>query len=141
MAVVIRMKPMGRKHRPYYRICATDSRRPVDGAVLEELGTYDPMIKETDARVTFNHDRLQYWLSTGAKPSDKVKVLIKKYGPKGTHVDAQTKARELLSMPKVVPPAGEAVFTYSPKSKDAPAAEAPAESTEAEAPAATEGGE
>ena len=50
MAVRIRMKKMGRKHRPFFRICAMDSRRPRDGRVLEELGTYDPMVPETDAR-------------------------------------------------------------------------------------------
>ena len=44
MAVKIRMKKMGRKHRPFFRICAIDSRNPRDGRVLEELGTYDPMV-------------------------------------------------------------------------------------------------
>ena len=48
MAVRIRMKMMGRKHRPYFRIVAIDSRQPRDGRVLEELGTYDPMVKNTD---------------------------------------------------------------------------------------------
>ena len=51
MAVKIRMKMMGRKHRPFFRICAVDSRNPRDGRVLEELGTYDPMVSDTDARV------------------------------------------------------------------------------------------
>ena len=50
MSVRIRMKQFGRKHRPYYRICAMDIRRPRDGRVLEELGTYDPLVPETDAR-------------------------------------------------------------------------------------------
>ena len=50
VAVRIRMKKLGRKHRPFFRICAVDSRAPRDGRVLEELGTYDPMIPETDAR-------------------------------------------------------------------------------------------
>ena len=50
MAVKIRMKRMGRKHRSFFRICAVDSRNPRDGRVLEELGTYDPMVHETDAR-------------------------------------------------------------------------------------------
>jgi len=44
------MKKMGKKHRPFFRICAVDGRKPRDGRVLEELGTYDPMIGETDAR-------------------------------------------------------------------------------------------
>ena len=78
MAVRIRMKRLGRRHRPFFRICAVDSRRPRDGRVLEELGTYDPMIKNTDARAILNSERIDYWLGVGALPSDKVKVLIKK---------------------------------------------------------------
>ena len=68
MAVKIRMKRMGRKHRSYFRICATDSRAPRDGRVIEEIGSYDPMVPLTDARVTLNNERVTYWLSVGAKP-------------------------------------------------------------------------
>ncbi len=89
MAVRIRMKRMGRKHRSFFRICATDSRAPRDGRVIEELGTYDPMIEDTDARAIINGERMNYWLGVGAKPSDRVRVLIKKYGPTGTHVKQQ----------------------------------------------------
>ena len=92
MSVRIRMKQFGRKHRPYYRICAMDIRRPRDGRVLEELGTYDPLVPETDARAVLNGERIDYWLSVGAQPSDKVRVLIKKYGAGGTHVAAQQAA-------------------------------------------------
>ena len=94
LAVRIRMKRLGRRHRPFYRICAMDSRRPRDGRVLEELGTYDPMIKETDARAVLNGERVDYWLGVGAKPSDNVKVLIKKYGTDGTHLEQQKLAME-----------------------------------------------
>jgi len=124
VAVRIRMKRLGRKHRPFFRICATDSRRPRDGQVIEELGTYDPMVSDTDARALLNGERIQYWLGVGAQPSDKVKVLIRKYGPNGSHVAAQQAARERLAMPKVVPPAPKPVEL---KKKAAPAAEAPAE--------------
>ncbi len=79
MAVRIRMKRLGRKHRPYFRIVAIDGRQPRDGRVIEELGSYDPMIKNTDARVKLTPDRIKYWMSVGAKPSDNVAVLIKKY--------------------------------------------------------------
>ncbi|MGQ9604888.1 MAG: 30S ribosomal protein S16 [Thermogutta sp.] len=96
MAVRIRMKKLGRKHRPFFRICATDARSPRDGRVIEELGTYDPMIPETDARVTLNVERVQYWLGVGAQPSEKVAVLIKKYGPNGTHLQQQKEAIERL---------------------------------------------
>ena len=53
------MKQMGRKHRSYFRICATDLAPPRDGRVIEELGSYDPMIPLTDARCTLNNERVQ----------------------------------------------------------------------------------
>jgi small subunit ribosomal protein S16 len=73
------MKLLGRKHRPYYRIVAIDGRQPRDGRIIEELGSYDPMIKNTDERVKLKPDRIRYWMSVGAKPSEKTAVLIKKY--------------------------------------------------------------
>ena len=79
VAVRIRMKRLGRKHRNYYRIVAIDSRQPRDGRIIEELGAYDPTIKNTDERVRLNPDRIKYWLSVGAKPSEKVEILFKKY--------------------------------------------------------------
>jgi small subunit ribosomal protein S16 len=92
VAVRIRMKMMGRRHRPFYRICAMDSRTPRDGRVLEELGTYDPMIPLEDARTALNVDRVQYWLGVGAQPTEKVKILLKKYGPGGTRLEKQKEA-------------------------------------------------
>ena len=93
MAVRIRMKKLGRKHRPFFRICAMEQRAPRDGRILEELGTYDPMVPETDARAKLDGERINYWLSVGAQASDKVKVLIKKYGSAGTHLEQQRLAR------------------------------------------------
>ncbi len=100
MSVVIRMKRLGRKNRPYYRICAADPRSPRDGRVIEELGTYDPLVRETDARVSLNNERVDYWISVGAKPSARVGVLIRKYGKDGTHLDAQQKALNALASRK-----------------------------------------
>ncbi len=97
MAVRIRMKKLGRRHRSFYRICAMDSRTPRDGRVLEELGTYDPMIPDVDARAVLDGQRIDYWLGVGAQPSDKVKVLIKKYGTAGTHLPAQEAALDRLA--------------------------------------------
>ena len=90
--VRLRMKRMGRTHRPFYRICAMDQQQQRDGRVIEELGTYDPMVPETDARVTLVRDRVDYWLSVGAQPSEKVAVLIRKYGTEGSHLEAQQSA-------------------------------------------------
>jgi small subunit ribosomal protein S16 len=134
MSVKIRMKRMGRKHRAYYRICAADHRSPRDGKVIEEIGTYDPSIADTDARVTLNHERLAYWLSVGAQPSEHVAAFIKKYGQNGTHLDQQAAARERLAMPKIVPPTPEPVFVA--KSKAEIAAEAAAAEAAAVAAAA-----
>lgn len=79
MAVRIRMKMMGRKHRPFYRIVAIDSRQPRDGRVLEELGTYDPMMTNKEGRITLNPERYQYWRSVGALASERVTILYDKY--------------------------------------------------------------
>ena len=137
MAVVIRMKRMGRTHRAFFRICAADKKSPRDGRVIEELGTYDPSVPETDARCALKGDRVAYWLSVGAQPSPKVGVLIKKYGMNGTHLKQMEDARARLAMPRLVPEAGEPVFVPEEKVTEAPAAEAPAaEAPAAEAPAA-----
>src|SRR3974390_3549809 len=103
VSVRIRMKKMGRKHRPFYRICAMDIRVPRNGRVLEELGTYDPMVHETDARALLNGERIKYWLSVGAQPSDRCSVLIKKYGAEGTHLEAQRLAIARLAQGKRQP--------------------------------------
>ena len=97
MAVRIRMKKLGRLHRPFYRICAMDSRAPRGGRVLQELGTYDPMVPETDARVVLDVEGVEKWLAVGAQPTPKVAVLIKKYGKNGTHLEAQKAAQAKLA--------------------------------------------
>ena len=97
MAVRIRMKQFGRRHRPFFRVCVTDARNPRDGRVLEEVGHYDPMVPETDARTVLNGERIDYWIGVGAQPSDKVAVLIKKYGSNGTHLEEQKAAVERLT--------------------------------------------
>jgi len=120
---------MGRKNRAFYRICATDRRSPRDGRVIEVLGTYDPAVPDTDARCLLNAERVNYWLSVGAQPSDAVRVLVKKYGTNGTRLKEMEQARAKLSMPRVVPEAGEPVFV--PEVKAEPGAAAPAAETEA----------
>lgn len=79
MAVRIRMKKMGRKHRSYFRIVAIDGRQPRDGRVIEELGTYDPLVPNTDETTTLRPDRIKYWIGVGAKPSERCATLFKKY--------------------------------------------------------------
>src|SRR6059058_6611436 len=89
VAVRIRMKMMGRKHRPYFRIVAIDRRQPRDGRIIEELGSYDPMVRNTDERVKLKPDRVKYWMSVGAKPSERVQVFLKKYMKKFEEQAAQ----------------------------------------------------
>ena len=93
MAVRIRMKMTGRKHRPFFRIVAIDSRQPRDGRELEELGTYDPMVHNTDERVKLVPDRVKYWMGVGALPSEKCAVLFKKYMAKAEQQIAEAKAK------------------------------------------------
>ncbi len=93
MAVRIRMKMLGRKHRPYYRIVAIDRRQPRDGRVIEELGSYDPMIKNTDERVKLKPDRIKYWMSVGAMPSENVAMLMKKYMARSLEQDRRQRDR------------------------------------------------
>jgi len=106
VAVRIRMKKLGRRHRPFFRICAMDSRSPRDGNVIEELGTYDPMIPDTNRRVKLNDDRIQYWLSVGAKPTAKVQTLLKKYigtSPEDFPVPEPKQSPPVASVPESKP--------------------------------------
>ena len=76
MSVKIRMKRVGAKNAPVFRIVVADSRSPRDGKFIEELGTYQPLKKGDN--VSMDMERAQYWLSKGAQPSDTVASFIKK---------------------------------------------------------------
>jgi small subunit ribosomal protein S16 len=93
------MKKMGRKHRFYFRIVAIDSRQPRDGRVLEELGTYDPLIPDVDATTTLRPDRIKYWMGVGALPSERCATLFKKYMAKWEEKQAQANAAESAPAP------------------------------------------
>ena len=93
MAVVIRMKQMGRTHRHYYRIVAIDHRQPRDGRVIEELGTYDPHVREKSERVTLLPERIKYWQSVGAKASEHCEAIFKNFMKKWEEIEAQKKAQ------------------------------------------------
>jgi len=76
MAVKIRMKRVGTKNTPVFRIVVADGRSPRDGKFIEEIGTYQPLKK--DNNVVLDLERAKYWVSKGAKPSDTVASFIKK---------------------------------------------------------------
>ncbi len=78
MAVKIRMKRIGAKKRPFYRIVVADSRRAVKGKFIEEIGFYNPISDPRMFRI--NADKVKEWMSNGAKPSDTVNRLFKEYG-------------------------------------------------------------
>jgi len=101
--VRIRMKSMGRRHRPFFRICAMDTRTPRDGRAIEELGHYDPMSRNPETQTVLNADRIRYWLSVGAQPSDKVAAILRK------HKVTKPAPGEPWELPKPAPtPAAEA---------------------------------
>ncbi len=78
MAVKLRFKRTGRTHEAVFRLAAVDSRRPRDGAVIEELGVYDPTNKDAGKQIMLNAERIQYWLGVGAQPSETVARMIKR---------------------------------------------------------------
>ncbi|RMF83700.1 MAG: 30S ribosomal protein S16 [Planctomycetota bacterium] len=80
MAVRLRLKRMGRRNRAFFRLSAIEGRNPRDGRVLEELGYYDPVNRNQDQQVRLDTDRIKYWLSVGAVPSDTVRSMLKKHG-------------------------------------------------------------
>ncbi len=78
MAVKLRLKKMGAKKRPFYRIVAADARSPRDGKFIEIVGTYDPL--KSPAEITIDTEKVQKWLNNGAIPTDTVKSILKKEG-------------------------------------------------------------
>ena len=135
MAVRLRLKRLGRKNRPFYRLAAMDSRTNRDGKVIEELGHYDPLVSDVDARAVLNGERIDYWLSVGALPTEAVSALVKKYGSKGTHLDKQKAALEKLQTFK---PSAPAPWTPPPKPVAPAAPPESAPSTEEPVAAAAE---
>ena len=78
MAVKIRLRRMGAKKAPFYRIVVADSRYPRDGRFIEEIGTYNPL--ENPPVVKVDADKVTMWIKNGAQPTDTVKSLLKKLG-------------------------------------------------------------
>jgi small subunit ribosomal protein S16 len=74
------LKKFGRRHQKFFRLGATDSRSPRDGRVIEQLGWYDPEAKAPDKQVSLNRERIEHWLSVGAKPSKTVGELLRRVG-------------------------------------------------------------
>ncbi|ASP35145.1 30S ribosomal protein S16 [Labrenzia sp. VG12] len=132
MATKIRLARGGSKKRPYYRIVVADIRSPRDGRFIEKVGSYDPMLpKDSEERVKLNVERIQYWLETGAKPTDRVHRFLDAAGllkrearnnPKKAEPGA--KAKERLEAKRL---AEEEAAAAAAEASEAPAEEAAAE--------------
>ena len=78
MAVKMRLRRMGAKKAPFYRVVVADSRYPRDGRFIEEIGTYNPMTEPAEIKI--DAEQAKKWIANGAQPTDPVKVLLKKSG-------------------------------------------------------------
>jgi small subunit ribosomal protein S16 len=82
MSVKLRMTRIGRRHKPFFRINAVESRTPRDGRILEKLGHYDPIEKNQDKQIVLDTERVKYWLDKGAIPSETVSQILLRLGIK-----------------------------------------------------------
>lgn len=129
MAVTIRLARGGSKKRPFYRIVAADSRMARDGRYIEKLGTYNPLLpKDNEERVKMDAERVAYWMSTGAKPTDRVSRFLEAAGI--------VEKKERANMKKAEPGKKAKERAEQKAAKEAAAAEAAA--PPAEEPAAAE---
>lgn len=135
MAVKLRMTRIGRRHRPFFRINAVESRTPRDGKVLEKLGHYDPIEKDSAKQVVINQPRIEYWLQKGAIPSDTVSQILLKVGIK--HKYAEQKAARRAKARAIAGAKGK-MFTKAQKIAAQKEAEARAKEAEEKAKAEAE---
>jgi len=131
MSVSIRLQRGGAKKRPYYRIVVAHSRSPRDGAFIEKIGTYNPLLgKDDEKRVVLDSDRAKHWLSVGAQPTDRVARFLDSAG---------LQERAARSNPKKAEPGEKAKERAEERAKKLEAAQAaanaPAEQAPADAPA------
>lgn len=128
MSVSIRLARGGNKKRPYYRIVVANSRSPRDGAFIEKIGTYNPLLsKEDPTRVTLNADRVKHWLAVGAQPTDRVARFLDAAG---------LKERAARNNPKKAEPGEKAKERAEERAAKVAAAEEAAKAPVEEAPAA-----
>lgn len=121
MAVKLRMTRLGRRHRPFFRINVVESRTPRDGRIIEKLGHYDPIEKDPAKQVVLNRERIEYWLSQGATPSDSVSQILLRNGIK--HKYAEEKAARMAKAKTLAHQKGK-FFTKADKIAAEKAAEA-----------------
>ncbi len=138
MAVKLRLTRMGRRHRPFFRLNAVDSRTPRDGRIIEKLGHYDPLEKDATKQLVLNRERIEFWLGQGAVPSDTVSEILLRNGIK--HKYAKEKEARMAKARKLAHAKGR-LFTKTERvvaekkkaAEEAAAAAAAAEAKPAEA--------
>ena len=92
MAVKLRLKRMGAKQRPFYRIVAADSRSPRDGRFIEVVGTYNPIPENYEVKI--DEEKALYWLKNGAQPTDTVRSLLSKHGIMAKYADSKKEGKK-----------------------------------------------
>jgi len=157
MAVKIRLARGGAKKRPYYRVVVADGRAPRDGKYIEKVGTHNPLLpKDHEDRIKLDVERIEYWLSKGAKPTDRVARFLDAAGlmkreernnpnkgkPGAKALDRieeqKEKAAAAVEAAKEAEEAAKAAEEEAKAAAEAPAEEAPAEETAAEEATADE---
>ena len=137
MAMKIRLARGGSKKRPFYRIVAADSRMPRDGRFIEKLGTYNPLLpKDSEDRVKMNLERIQYWMSEGAQPTDRIRRFLEAAGQMEPKVRANMKKAEPGQKAKDRAEEKAEKAAAAAEAAAAPAEEAPAEEAATEEAAA-----
>ena len=135
MSVKLRLKRIGARNTPIYRIVATDSRSPRDGRPIEELGTYNP-VQQAEPNFDLNLERAEHWLSVGAQPSDTVRSFIRKARRAAAGLPPKEAKPKKAAQPEPAEePKAEETPAEEPAAEAAEATEAPAEETATEEPA------
>jgi small subunit ribosomal protein S16 len=135
MSVKLRLKRIGARNTPIYRIVATDSRSPRDGRPIEELGTYNP-VQQAEPNFDLNLERAEHWLSVGAQPSDTVRSFIRKARRAAAGLPPKESKPKKAAQPEPAEePKAEETPAEEPAAEAAEATEAPAEETATEEPA------
>ena len=142
MALKIRLARGGAKKRPFYRIVVAEASAPRDGRYVERVGTYNPMVpKDHEQRLTLNGERISFWMSKGAQPTERVHKMLASAGLMAAPVlrDQPKKSAPGKKRAEREAAAAEAAAAEAAPAEDAadaPAEDTPAEETSAEAPAA-----
>jgi small subunit ribosomal protein S16 len=145
MALKIRLARGGAKKRPFYRIVVAEASSPRDGRYVERVGTYNPMVpKDHEQRITLNNERISFWMSKGAQPTERVQKMLASAGlasavemrdqPKKSAPGKKRMEREAEVAANAEAAAEEAAATEAAAAEAAAAEEAPAEEAAAEAP-------